>query len=73
MGQPRPLFCLFLSYRTENLSSQQDSNSDRWSRRQDCGPLDHHHGPNKLYYLKSQHKAFNIYGNISKLREDHPP
>ena len=35
MGQPRPLFRLFLSFRTENLSSQQDSNSDRRSRRQE--------------------------------------
>ena len=35
IGQPRPLFHLFLSFRTENFSSQQDSNSDRQSRRQE--------------------------------------
>ena len=46
MGQPRPLFGLFSSFRTENLSSQYDSNSDHRSRRQERWPLDHHHGPN---------------------------
>ena len=50
MGQPRPLFCLFLSIRTENLSSQQDSNSDCQSRRQERWPLGHQprHIPNFL-------------------------
>ena len=43
--QPQPLFYLFLSFRRENFSSQQDSNLDRRSRRQERGPLDHHHGP----------------------------
>ena len=38
-------FHLFSSFRTENLSSQQDSNSDCRSRRQERWPLDHHHGP----------------------------
>ena len=46
MGQPRPLFHLFLFFHTENLlSSQRDSNSDRRSIRQERWPLDHHHGP----------------------------
>ena len=46
MGQRRPLFRLFSSFRTVNLlSSQQDSNWDRQSRRQERWPLDHHHGP----------------------------
>ena len=49
MGQPRPLFCLFSSFRTENLSSQQDSNSNCMSRRLECWPVDHHHGPVKSY------------------------
>ena len=35
VGQPRPLFVYF---------RQRDSNSDRWSRRRACWPLDHHHG-----------------------------
>ena len=46
MGQPRPLFPLFSSY-----SHQQDSNSDRWSRRRGRWPLDHHHGPKKDMWL----------------------
>ena len=44
MGLPQSLFWLFSSFRTENLSSRQDSNSDCRSRRQECRPLDHHHG-----------------------------
>ena len=44
-GQPRPLFHLFLSFCTENLSCQQESNSDRWSIRRGRWPLDHHHVP----------------------------
>ena len=53
MGQPRPPFRLFSSFRTVNLlSSQQDSNSDRRSRRQERWPLDHHHGPNILSILQ---------------------
>ena len=48
MGQPRPLFCLFSFFRTENLlSSQRDSNSDRRSIRKGRWPLDHHHGPKR--------------------------
>ena len=39
MGQPRPLFHLFLSFHTENFSSQLDSNSDRRSKRQEHWPL----------------------------------
>ena len=46
MGQPRPPFWLVLSFRAENLSSQQDWNSDHQSRRHKCWPLDHHLGPN---------------------------
>ena len=49
-------FHLFLSFCTENLSSQQDSNSDCRSRRQERWPLDHHHGPEieclKIFDLK---------------------
>ena len=45
MGQHLPLFNLFSSIRAENLSSQRDSNSDCWSRRQEPWLLDHHHGP----------------------------
>ena len=45
MGQSWPLFSLFLPFHAENLSSQQDSNLDLQSRRQERWPLDHHHGP----------------------------
>ena len=41
MGQPRPLFRLFLLF--SNTRLQWGSNSDRWRRRQACWPLDHHH------------------------------
>ena len=49
MGQPRPLFCLFLFFSItilqKNCRPQRDSNSDRRSRRRARWPLDHHHGP----------------------------
>ena len=51
MGQPRPLFHVLLSFRTENFSSQQDSNSDRRSRGRERWPLDHHHGHRILKLL----------------------
>ena len=34
-ANPKPLFWLFLSFCTENLSGEQDSNSDHRSRRQE--------------------------------------
>ena len=45
MGQPRPLFHLFSSFRAENSSCQQDLNSHYQSRRREGWPLDRHHGP----------------------------
>ena len=48
MGQPRPLFHLFLLFRTIKLSSLQDSNSDWRSRRQARWPLDHHYIPHGI-------------------------
>ena len=51
MGQPRPLFLLFSSFRKENFSSHLDSNSDCQSRRRECWPLDHHHGRRILKLL----------------------
>ena len=45
-------FRLFLSFRTAHLSSQQDSNSDCRSRRQERWPLDHHQGPKIKIYFK---------------------
>ena len=53
MDQPSRLasFCLFLSFRTENFSSQQDSNSHSRSSRQGLWPLDHHHhGPASTFF-----------------------
>ena len=51
VGQPRPVFCLFLFFSNtillkKNWRSQRDSKSDRQSRRRARWPLDHHHGPN---------------------------
>ena len=63
VGQPRPLFCLFLSFRTENLSSQQDSNLDCRSRRQERWPLDHHHGPSSWKILLTS--TFTIFQVLS--------
>ena len=63
MGQPRPLFCLFLFFSItilqKNCRPQRDSNSDRRNRRWARWPLDHHHGPGNhcrccnCYYLFS--------------------
>ena len=50
MGRSRPLFPVFSSFWTENLSSQQDLNSYCWSRRQERWPLDHHYSPRKWYF-----------------------
>ena len=47
-------FHLFSSFRTEHLRSQQDSNSDCRSRRQERWPLDHHHGPRPPNLEKGQ-------------------
>ena len=41
------IFVLFKhKFYRKNCRRQQDSNSDRWSRRRARWPLDHHHGPN---------------------------
>ena len=46
MGQPQPLFLfLFSSFHTESFSSQEDTNSDRQSRRQERWPPHHHNCP----------------------------
>ena len=50
MDQPKPLFHLFMSFRTENSSSQRDSNLDHWSRRQERWPLDHHRNPQETTF-----------------------
>ena len=44
-ANPGLFFVSILSFCTKNLSSQMDSNSDRCSRKQECWPLDHGHGP----------------------------
>ena len=48
MGQPSLFLFIFVLFKYKfNLKTcrrQQDSNSDRWSRRRACWPLDHHHG-----------------------------
>ena len=48
-------FCLFSFFSTTNLQKncrlQRESNSDRRSRRQAPWPLDHHLGPNWLYFI----------------------
>ena len=46
-GQPQPLFHLFSSFHctVQTISSHQDSNLDRQSRRWERWPLYHHHGP----------------------------
>ena len=49
MGQSQPLFVYFVLFKhkfyRKNCRRQQDSNSDRRSRRRVRWPLDHHHGP----------------------------
>ena len=47
MCQPRNLFYSFqITILHKNCRRQRDSNTDRWSRRRACWPLDHHrHGP----------------------------
>ena len=47
------LFFIFFVFCSKNLSSQQDSSSDRRSRRQECWPLDQHNGPIVLFSLES--------------------
>ena len=47
IGQPRPVFHLFLAFRSEKLSSLQDLNLDCRNRRQGSKPQDHH-GPNSV-------------------------
>ena len=61
MSQTKASFCLFSSFRTENSSSQRDSNSDRRSGRQERWPLDHHHGPSSIlfnYFLITKGRNF---------------
>ena len=60
MSQTKASFCLFSSFRTENSSSQRDSNSDRRSGRQERWPLDHH-GPSSIlfnYFLITKGRNF---------------
>ena len=49
MGQPRTLFHLRYFRLFDKFSSQQDSNSDCWSRRRGRWTLDHHLGPRSSF------------------------
>ena len=65
MAQPRPHYHLFSPFRTENyFSRQQDSNSDRWSRRRGSWPLDfYHHSPSQkhFYIIFPSHNYLQIF------------
>ena len=60
--EPTPVsFCLFLSFCTENFSSQQDSNSDHRSRRRGRWPLDHHLGQLSVESWNVKQHILNFY------------
>ena len=66
MGQPRPLFrhvSFFLStFYRQNYRLQQDSNSDRRSRRRPRWPLDHHHVPCVIVLFALKENGKNLGG-----------
>ena len=51
-------FCLFsffsITILQKNCRPQRDSNSDCWSRRRACWPLDHHHSPIIRLFMRYQ-------------------
>ena len=58
---PTPVSFSFIFVFPYNFRCQQDSNSDRQSRRRGRWPLDHHHSPISLYFMVSKNETMCVF------------